>query len=414
MVKLWLVLRYEYRNQVFRRRFIFALLSVPALIVLSVGLGYLTVVLERDDTPLGYVDQSGLLSEPLAPPLDESEEPVPILPFRSEQEARIALDDGRIQAYYILPPDYVVTGKIELVYVEFPSENATDQFYDFLQINLLADRSDAVARRAAAGSDVIYRLPGDTPGGGREFGPQPVLSDFLSLLVGFSFVILLMISGGQLMQALLEEKENRTMEMMMTSLSPTQLISGKVLGIAAVGFTQLLAWFSVGVLGVLIGGRYLELDFFQDLSFDVSSLIILGIVLVLAYVLISAFVVAVGATVAEAQEGQQVIGLFVLPLMLPIWLMMQIVEQPHGPLAVALSLIPPTAPLTYAIRIMFVRVPTWQVLASIGLLLLSTVAALWLAGRAFRLGMLRYGQRLRLTELLGRTVSQRDSGGTHA
>jgi ABC-2 type transport system permease protein len=132
---------------------------------------------------------------------------------------------------------------------------------------------------------------------------------------------------------------------------------------------------------------------------------------VLAYVFISAIVVGLGATVAEAQEGQQVMGLFVLPLMLPVWLLVQIVEQPHGSLAIALSLIPPTAPLTFAIRTMFARVPLWQSLASIGILTCSAVAVLWLAGRAFRLGMLRYGQRLRLAELFGRATSPENSRG---
>jgi ABC-2 type transport system permease protein len=127
------------------------------------------------------------------------------------------------------------------------------------------------------------------------------------------------------------------------------------------------------------------------------------VVMLPSFVLIAALMAAVGATVTEAREGQQVTGLFTLPVMIPYWFAFQIMSNPNGPLAVALSYFPLTAPVALTMRAGFTDLPPGQVLLSVGILVLSAFGALWLAGRALRLGMLRYGQRVNLRELLGRS-----------
>jgi ABC-2 type transport system permease protein len=118
-----------------------------------------------------------------------------------------------------------------------------------------------------------------------------------------------------------------------------------------------------------------------------------------AFMMISALMAAIGSTVTEAREGQQVAGLITLPVWIPYLLIMPIMETPNSPLAVALSLFPLTAPLTIVLRSGFTIIPTWQITLSLVLLILSALGALWLAGRTFRLGMLRYGKRLRWREI---------------
>jgi ABC-2 type transport system permease protein len=122
-----------------------------------------------------------------------------------------------------------------------------------------------------------------------------------------------------------------------------------------------------------------------------------------SFVLIAALMAAVGATVTESREGQQVTGLFTLPVMIPYWFTYQIMSNPNGPLAVAMSYFPLTAPVALTMRAGFTSLSISEILLSVGLLSLSAAGALWLAGRAFRLGMLRYGQRLSLSEILGWT-----------
>ena len=138
MSKLWLVALYEYRRTVFKKSFILALLSVPLIISLNIGVGLLMESLENDNAPVGYIDHAGLLADPIPAPVTGSRKPVEFTPFQTEDGARAALEAKDIQAYYIVAADYAETSQIDLVYLEKPGRNATRQFYDFIQINLLS------------------------------------------------------------------------------------------------------------------------------------------------------------------------------------------------------------------------------------------------------------------------------------
>jgi ABC-2 type transport system permease protein len=202
------------------------------------------------------------------------------------------------------------------------------------------------------------------------------------------------------MQAVVEEKENRTMEVLMTSVSSTQLMSGKIIGIIGVGLTQLLAWIGFATLAVLAGRYYFP--FLEAIHISFSSVGLLVITLLPAFVMVAALMVAVGATVTDAREGQQIASLFTFPVVIPYWFTYQLMSNPNGPLAVGLSLFPLTAPVALTMRVGFTYIPMWQVGVTTGILVVSALASLWLAGRAFRLGMLQYGQRLSWRQLSGR------------
>lgn len=411
MSKFWLVAQYEYKRLVLRRSFIFALLSVPIMIALFVGIVYLAISLENDYTPVGYVDHSGLLADPVTVAADDSEKTVPILSFPSEAEARAALEAGDVQAYYVLPADYVETNQAELVYVNSPNDNATQAFWDFMQMNWLANQPPDVARRAAtmSDSDVISR----TPDGSREFKGEPTLGQLLPILSALGFIMLLSFSAGYLVQVVAEEKENRTMEIVVSSVSPGQLIGGKVLGIMGVTLTQVVVWTAFVALAALVGGKVLDVAFLQDAGVNLRTLLMLLAVFIPAYVMYAALMAAMGATVAEAQEAQQVTGMFILPTVVPMWLTVMLMQNPNNPLAVGLTLFPMTSPATIAIRATFGQVPLWQAVAAFALLVLSALGAVWLAGRAFRLGMLRYGKRVSLRELFARASVPSPAGGSH-
>jgi ABC-2 type transport system permease protein len=169
----------------------------------------------------------------------------------------------------------------------------------------------------------------------------------------------------------------------------------------AIGLTLLVTWVAVGALAVGIGSA-LGLTWLRDLRTDVPTLLLMLLVLVPAFVLVAAFMAAIGATVTEAQEGQQMTGIIVLPFMIPVYLIVPLMEYPHSLFSIGLTLFPITAPLTIVVRSTFTVVPLWQYAAASAILIACAAGAIWLAGRAFRLGMLRYGQRIDLRELLGR------------
>ncbi len=397
MIKLYRVAVYEYRRTVFKRSFILALLSVPLMVCLIVGVGLFMESREVNNMPEGYVDHAGLLSDPISAPVSGSREPVALLPFQTDAEARAALEAGEIQAYFVLATDYLQSRDASLFFLEEPGRNATQQFYGFLRINLLADQPADTAHRAALiGQGVTVRsLDGrrEVPSGGPTFGL------IMPLMIGFAFVFLLLMSAGYLMQAVVEEKENRTMEVLTTSVSPLGFISGKVLGIVAVSFTQLAIWTLVTVLAVAIA-RMAGIAWLQDTSLDWG--IVLGTVALAApsYVLAAATMTAVGAAVTSSKESQSIGSLFFILHLIPVYLSFAIVRTPNAALPTLLSFLPFTALIAVTLRNIFSAVPFWQIAASVAIQTLCAGGALWLASRAFRLGMLRYGQRLRWLELV--------------
>jgi ABC-2 type transport system permease protein len=185
---------------------------------------------------------------------------------------------------------------------------------------------------------------------------------------------------------------------MVTSLSPEQMMAGKIIGLIAVGLTQILIWVVFGLLGLLYFRQ--GLDVLSGVNIELENLWLALVVTIPALVMVASLMAAVGATVTEAREGQQVTGLITIPVMLPFILFAVILNNPNGPLAVAMSFFPLTAPMTLLMRAGFGEIPTWQLVVSITILVLSALGSLWLAGRLFRVGMLRYGQRLRMREIV--------------
>ena len=398
MSKLWYVARHEYERNVFKKSFILALVSVPLVLGGTIGMIALMVALDNNSAPVGYVDHAGLLADPIPAPVGRPEGGIEFISFPTDEDARAALESKNIQAYYVISPDYSETSRIELVYLKEPGENVSREFHELVRTSLLAQQPPEIAQRAVGGSSVTVR----SPDGRREFHGVPTLGAVLPVLLSVAFLFLLMMSSGYLMQAVVDEKENRTMEVLATSLSPLQLIGGKVVGIVAIGLTQFAAWILVGVLAILIGGNVLSISWLQHPGLDWGPIMAVVAVAIPSYVLASALMFTVGSTVAQDQEGQQIGMLFFMLFMIPIYALVIIGETPDATPSVVLSLLPFTSLMTVGLRSLFSVVPWWQVATSVAIQTTCAAGALWLAARAFRLGMLRYGQRLRIGEIFGR------------
>jgi ABC-2 type transport system permease protein len=387
---IWRIAQNEYQRNVFKKSFLLSLLSIPLMVALGVGVGFLMVYLEKNDLPIGYLDQAGVFDNPIPQPVGEGVDPVTFLAYQTEDEALAAFESNQIQAYYIIPPDYPETRRIEIVYNKKPSDNANRQWWDFLQINLLSDQPTEIAYRAAAGADVTVR----SLDGKRTIADSgPTFGNMMPLFISMAFLGLILMSSGYLMGAVAEEKENRTMEIVVTSVSPLQLIGGKLMGIVAIGFTLLLSWTLIVVLGILTA-RYMGIGWFQNLGMDWSVILATAAIAIPAYVLVSALMVAIGTMVTSTQEGQSFSSIFIILHLIPLYIAFAFINKPDSSLAIALSILPFTSLMTTAMRNLFYSVPTWQVILSVFVQIISSLGAIWLASRAFRLGMLRYGQRL--------------------
>lgn len=398
MDKFLKVFLYEYKKHVFRRRFLFALFSIPLFVVILLGVSIGAQFITTNSKPVGYVDQSGLLANPIPPAptggLFTSQ--IEIKPFADEPAAKSALESGAIQAYYVLSSTYFEDGAVRLVSSEEPDWRVQDRFEEFVRANVLLRLPEPARDRLSSGIDFFIT----SSDGSRQVGENQWLRMLLPLIAGIPLMIVVITSGGYLLQAVVEEKENRTMEMLVTSMSPGQLMAGKTAGNLMVGITQLVVWilFAVGILFFLRG----RVDWADQFTFEPGYLLIMLATLIPSLVMVAAFMAAIGATVTEAREAQQISGFLSLPIFIPYWFVASIMNHPNSPLAMFLSFFPLTAPVTITMRTGFTQVPAWQLALNILVLVAAAVFAVWLAGRAFRLGMLSYGKRLKLRDLFAR------------
>jgi ABC-2 type transport system permease protein len=218
-------------------------------------------------------------------------------------------------------------------------------------------------------------------------------------ILAFVFLMAVNTTSQFLMSSVVEEKENRMMEILLTSCTPLQMLWGKVLGLGLLGLTQVGLWLGAGAL-IISGQSEGVMDFLSGVRFT-PDIIILGLLyLVLGYFFFSGVMAGVGASVTAEREGQQFAGFFTILTILPMALLITFMEDPNGPLPVFFSIFPLTSPVGMLMRMPMTTVPVWEIIVSVALLAVTVVATVWLAARVFRLGLLMYGKRLTAREII--------------
>jgi ABC-2 type transport system permease protein len=391
MYKLWLVAKHEYLRMVRRRSFLIGTLAVPVLMAVVIGISIAFSIGTRDDRPLGYVDLARVLDAGARPSSEGIVRWVEMRAFADEASARAALEDGEIQAFYVLPADYRQEGKLALYYWDDPpSDVVREQFDDHLRANLVADLPQDIQRRAMDGMSLTVR----SADGSREFSGKNFMAIVLPFGAGFFFMIAVMSSSGYLLQAVTTEKENRTMELMITSIRPGQLVAGKAVGLMAVSLTQLAVWSLAVSVGLVVGAQALEP--LRAARVPWAALGIAVLYFFPAYALVAGTMIAIGSAVTETRQGQQIASILNLTFNAPFFFVALILANPNSPFMVALTLFPTTAFLTVVMRWSLAVVPLWQMALSWVLLVASAAFSIWASARVLRVGMLRYGQRLDL------------------
>jgi ABC-2 type transport system permease protein len=408
MSKVLMIADRQFRKEVLSRGFLIALLSLPLFIAFTVGMVFLALHFEQKAVTMGYVDQAGIFST--MPPRSE-DEAVQFVAFSSAEAARSALNASQIDAYYVLPGDYGSSSRAQLVYIEAPGGAANRAFADAVRRHVLAGQSPQVVERLMAGPQLTIHatnLNKVFPAAGPDIGSVlPVAGAVL-----FAFLVLTV--SSTLMVALVEEKDNRTMEVVVTSVSTGKVIAGKVLGIVAMAAILFIFWSAIFVLAVWVSANLLDIAWFQAININWRDVGLLSLIMLPAFMTYGAFMVLLGSTLVDSQEAQQVGPMMFMVLFVPIYLFFFIAQNPTGVLALAFSLFPLTSVSTMAVRSGFMQIPMWQYLLSAGIALGSALVLIWLAGKAFRLSMLRYGQRLRLGELFGREDKRAVQAGENA
>jgi len=391
MRNFWLVAKHEYLTTVVRRAFLLMTIAIPVGMVALIALIILVESMGADDRPIGYVDYSGKLEPALYDNLPDAEDRTPLRSFPDEDLALAALQGEQIQALFVIPSEYPQTLGTELYYLEDPpGGDAWGDFDDFVRISLLSGMPEDMQELLLEGPDItVYDLASN-----REFSERSIINVILPFIATFFFIFATMSGAGYMLGVVAGEKENRTIEVMVTSVTPVQLIGGKAAGLLAASLTQLAIYAMAAVVGLIVAVQYVPE--IQQLEVPWLYLAIMGLFFLPTYALISAVMIAIGSAVTELQQGQQLAGLLNLVFMLPLLLLPLLFQDPGGPLMVFFTIFPTTSFMTIALRWGLGTVPLWQVGIGWVLLLGTTTFFVWAAARVFRVGMLRYGQPLNL------------------
>jgi len=400
MRKFWLVFAYEYWRQVNQKWFFLALLSLP---LLGVAFGLILLIgayLEYDPSPVGYVDRSGLLKN-VAVEIEPNNEGlanrIQVLAYVEEKDARQALETDQIQVYYVLAEDYLTTGEVQMVAKKPPSVFAERRFSQFLRESLVANYPVQVRKRLFSPYKLVIHSPEEQSVQERNYLWVQSVFPFVG---GIMLVLAITTSGGYLLQHLAEERKNRMLEILVTSVPPQSLMMGKVLANMCVGLTQLFIWMSYPLAAVLIALTVTP----SITSSDLLGLPVwLSVVLMFfTFIMVSALMGMIASVMEDEKYTQLISSLFLLVVMFPMYVWGTVVNYPNWWLVTIMSLVPLTSAIMMPLRVALTDVQSWQIVLSVGLSITGAVGSLVLVGYVFRWWMLRYGKPLKLYEFLRR------------
>jgi ABC-2 type transport system permease protein len=399
---------HEYVVNVRRPGFIFFTLLIPALGVLTLviagffsgqaasffasqfgGLG--------SSKPVGIVDHSGLFV-PIKPNFANAFSTLP-----DEDSARRALSAQTIAAYVVIPADYLATGKLASYttggFIESDSAIDSEALRSFLVHGLLDGKADpAQVARAANPGDINLVILDEN---GRPRNGASTAAAIAGFIIPYALSILLVVSiftsSSYLLRSVSEEKETRVIEIVLSSVSAAELLAGKVLGLGALGLTQVLVWLAstavlTGGLGALVAGVVIALS--------PGVFVLAGVYFLLGYLLFGTLMAVAGSLGTSLRESQQVAGIFSIGATIPLWFNSLILASPNGAVARALSYFPLTAPTTMMLRLPLTNVAPLDIVISLGGLLIAIPFVLWGGAKIFRMGLLLTGKRPALRQVL--------------
>jgi ABC-2 type transport system permease protein len=391
MKKTIVIFKNELITTLRRKGFIITTLAIPVLGLLGIVLYQLISGISQPATEVkvdkvGYVDQVGIFNE------YNQQGDIEITPYPSVETANTELVNGNIKEYFVIPDNYLATGQVTRYSMKSEIEPPADVINatrTFLIDNLLKDSVNSdVALRVATPlnlSSIVLDKTGEVAQG---------QGGFSGYIVSYLFSILLIMSiftaSGYLLQGLSEEKENRIMEVLLSSVSPRQLITGKVFALGASGLIQIIIWLVSGYVLINLGSSSIG-GFFKTIEFP-SNVVILSLVyFILGYFLFAILMASIGAIAPTQRDGQQMSVIFTMFGAIPYFLMPFILENGDHLVSKILTIFPLTAPLTVMMRIDN-GIPLWEIIVSVVVLAFSIYGSLLLASRVFRVYLLMYGK----------------------
>ncbi len=397
MKRYWIVAKHELTTQLRRRSFLFFAFVFPLLMIgVDISIGYLAAQEAQETGTLGnigYVDLSGVLEPELYRPPE-------FVAYPDEPSAQEGLAQREIGAYFVLPADYLSSGMVAAYTYQSIPGGIEAQLKDYIRANLLADRDPMEAERLQNPAEISMA----TLDGSRVLNQDSVMAlIFTPIVFALVFGMSITMTSNYLMLNVAEEKETRMVELMMTSVTPLEMLWGKILGLGILGLMQMAVWAAAGGAIILLSKGAAEV--LASIALPGWLFWVAILFLLLGYLLYGSLLAGIGASSSSAQEAQSIAAVFTLLAISPMFAFLSLLKDPNGPIPTALSLVPLTAPTAMMMRVSLGVVPAWQIILSLVLLAATGAATVWLAAWIFRVGLLMTGKRLRLLTLL-RVVRQ--------
>ncbi|MFN8589439.1 MAG: ABC transporter permease [Candidatus Eisenbacteria bacterium] len=422
------IARREYVTTVRRKAFVFSLLATPLLLFVST---FVSGKLASDDARahqrqtrvVAVVDSSGVFGDavrsfdytppaevpaPGAKPAATASAPktVPILmrTYASQAEALDSLEAGNVNTALVIAPDFVATGvarRYENDTRVFTSSGDDRPLRQWMQRGLLANASDSShVERAIALSRSIDLYTPDKSGAFVLKDDTKEMTNFLLPFILAMIMGMAIITGGQyLLQGVSEEKETRILESLLCTVSPDDLMFGKLVGLGSAGLTLVAVWIAGGLAVLSTSFAFIKLDLSPMLA-------LIGLLyFVFGYLFYASLMTGIGAITNNLREANQMAMMFTMSNFFPFYVLAKILNSPNSGIAVGMSLFPPTAATTMMLRLATgsmtgAQIPLWQVALSVGLLAATAFVTLKMSAKVFRLGLLLYGKTPTLPEIM--------------
>jgi len=385
------IAKFEFLKTVRRKGFILGTLGLPALMLIVAGLSLYSgagFVGTSENQTIGFTDASGLMQD--APGF---------IRYPGMEAGKTALLEGEIHSLLVIPEDFLKTGNLTLYTTDtslLGSTGSSRSVQDFVAENLLRHEnvSGDVAQQILAPSSPSTIVLDST---GNVKGDQALTGFLLPFALTMVLALGILTSSGYLMQGIGEEKESRRGEFLLSHCSAEQLLAGKILGYGAVSLVQITVWVAISLIVIAVSPLSV---LFAEIQ--LTWLLCAAIVyFVLGYFLFSVSIACAASLAPSVRDAQQVSAIFTMFAVFPLIFLQFLLQDPDSLLMQALTYFPYTAPFIAMVRLTLVNVPLYQIAVSMAVLALTILVLTRLAARIFRMGMLTYGKRATLKEVLG-------------
>jgi len=424
MNKTFIVAKNEFLKRVKTRWFVFTTLLGPIVLVAFFAvIGIVSVsAIEGGESTIVLLDETGRIAANL-------EDPEGDITFvesdADEQTLRQDVLDGTYTGYLVLPAG-LIDGQGKARYYSTEGGGVSSFNFDLRNIirgtvrtlrlqdqNVSAEVFDII--NAGVSLETV-KLSDE----GEEQGSSAAYA-IVGGIMGFLIYISMLVYGSVVMQGVIQEKMNRVVEVIVSSVRPFQLLMGKVLGIGAMGLVQMTFWAGLIAAGTMGSGAIISLfvdpanmdlpdtatqtEILDAVGFQVPDLgpevfVFFVIYFLLGYLLFSTLFAGIGSAVEQQQDAQSLMLPIMMPIIISIVFLQAVIEAPNSGLSVALSLIPFTSPIPMVVRVAMIDVPIWQLGLSLLLLTGTFVGAVWVSSRIYRVGILSYGKKPSLKEIM--------------